>query len=294
MEDLSKVPTLYHYTSQAGLLGMQRFKKLWFSHINYLNDSQEFYYSLDRIEQAILELYGQKIFDDLKEFIPKRDKIYPVFVFSLSERKDSLSQWRGYCPNGGYSVSFDPDFLHQLITVDNLVIARCRYEEGEQMDFIKKFIFEEIIKVYVREKDERGENRKWHLKKGVLPYPLISNILKFAPFIKHPKFKDEKEWRMVDNNYFLFPVPDLRDPSTQYQIAENKSYLSNLKFREGKSGIVPYLELGRINSEKNQNIFSEIFIGPTPNKELSIKACRMLVQNDSLNISASEIPYRNW
>jgi hypothetical protein len=37
---------LYHYTSQKGFLGIVEKKKLWATHIRYLNDSQEFEYAI--------------------------------------------------------------------------------------------------------------------------------------------------------------------------------------------------------------------------------------------------------
>ena len=42
LEDSVPPEILYHYTSQAGLIGMLHTKTIWASKIHYLNDSKEF------------------------------------------------------------------------------------------------------------------------------------------------------------------------------------------------------------------------------------------------------------
>ncbi len=44
----SQLPdVVYHYTTAAGLLGICTSKKIWATDIRYLNDSEEFQYTLD-------------------------------------------------------------------------------------------------------------------------------------------------------------------------------------------------------------------------------------------------------
>ena len=40
---------VYHYTSQKGLIGILREKKIWMTNINYLNDATEFRHSIELI-----------------------------------------------------------------------------------------------------------------------------------------------------------------------------------------------------------------------------------------------------
>jgi hypothetical protein len=39
----------YHYTSQRGLLGIIKEKKIWATNIRYLNDEREFDYGIDEV-----------------------------------------------------------------------------------------------------------------------------------------------------------------------------------------------------------------------------------------------------
>jgi adenosylmethionine-8-amino-7-oxononanoate aminotransferase len=46
---------LYHYTSQAGLLGIINSKVLWASNIFYLNDTTEFAYFVDLADDSLIQ-----------------------------------------------------------------------------------------------------------------------------------------------------------------------------------------------------------------------------------------------
>ena len=55
-ELFKKIPTpkiLYHYTSSTGLLGILTSKSVWGTHVNYLNDAQDFIY-ISRFLQKIM------------------------------------------------------------------------------------------------------------------------------------------------------------------------------------------------------------------------------------------------
>ncbi len=45
--------TIYHYTSQEGLLGIVRTKCLWVNSIRHLSDSAEFGYSVDLVREKL-------------------------------------------------------------------------------------------------------------------------------------------------------------------------------------------------------------------------------------------------
>jgi hypothetical protein len=55
MEILSREPTgtLYHYTTQAGLLGILSDKDIWATHTQYLNDASEYRYAIGVVTTEI-------------------------------------------------------------------------------------------------------------------------------------------------------------------------------------------------------------------------------------------------
>ncbi len=105
---------LYHYTSLDGLLGIIKDKAIWATNILYLNDASEINYSkrllIDQIyaykndilmdKESIYKLkFIDKLIDNINEYITDKEHS-GFFVCSFSEKKDLLSQWRGYCPEG--------------------------------------------------------------------------------------------------------------------------------------------------------------------------------------------------
>ena len=100
---------------------------------------------------------------------------------------------------------------------------------------------------------------------------LLSNIVYISSFIKHISFSDELETRII--HYGKCNV---------------------MKYRNGKSMILPYMELP-ITNENDDLPISKIIIGPTPNQELSKMSVQHLVEYLKYNIEvvSSDIPYRS-
>ena len=94
--------TLFHYSSQAGLIGIIKGGEMWMTHTQFLNDTQEYNHAIvmiasemaERIKTApaneisILEVILKQITHDLSQI--------NVCVCCFSEDGDSLSQWRAY------------------------------------------------------------------------------------------------------------------------------------------------------------------------------------------------------
>ncbi|QNF35258.1 DUF2971 domain-containing protein [Adhaeribacter swui] len=295
-----EVPMLYHYTSQIGILGLINNKKLWFTNIYYMNDSTEYSYSLKVIKETLHRLYG--IGKDLSMFFPNRYAIEPIFSFSLSEKGDSLSQWRGYCPNGGYSISFfdfdNQDQVNLMMKTHNMYIGKCVYNPGIIDEFVKEVIVELSPENFVIEREaalRQGSLGKWL---GQCYTKILSNTMKYAPLIKHPSFEEEQEWRMVANYY----VNSLIIP-TRANISENYTFKPyhihipaedlDLKFRPGKNFLIPYLEF-QISNDETPIFISEMIVGPTPNSALAVLACKALIKDKKERVLSSSIPYRNW
>lgn len=141
----ANIPELYHYSTSAGLKGIVECKQLWLSHLAYLNDAQEYSYGLNLIHKVMEDTY-----DPLFR-VDARDKSFSsAFSVSLTQEGNLLSQWRGYCPNGGYSFAFDKEQLNALLRFETpepdlygngikgqLRIGKCIYNEAEQIKYIK-------------------------------------------------------------------------------------------------------------------------------------------------------------
>ena len=68
-----------------------------------------------------------------------------LFVFSLSEEGNLLSQWRGYTPLGaGVSIGFNQDKLQRHAQQKGFSLIKCLYKKEEQ-DNILNPLLDKII-----------------------------------------------------------------------------------------------------------------------------------------------------
>jgi hypothetical protein len=162
-----------------------------------------------------------------------------VYVASFTEEGDLLSQWRGYCPKGGFSIGFDSKLLTQIAKKHDSFLLPCVY------DFkIQRKMLEELLVYHSNKYDEAikdlGQNMSDTLIRSISNEFIIS-LLALSPIIKHESFKEEKEWRIVSLN--LGRRPDIQ-------------------FRANESNIIPYIEVLLCPSEE-EIAFKKIFIGTT-------------------------------
>ena len=91
---LRNVPhTVYHYTDCNALLSIIDNKELWATHINFLNDNQEFKCAYDEVIKNIKDSKKKERFAANIEELTEKIGIY---VLSFTLKEDDLDQWRGY------------------------------------------------------------------------------------------------------------------------------------------------------------------------------------------------------
>jgi hypothetical protein len=131
---------LYHYTDQKGFLGILKDKKIWATNFRYLNDFTELSYVIDlAFKHNHIDEFNKNEFYNVKN-------VANIAVCSLSANGDLLSQWRGYCPKGGYAIGFNFQKIKSLLEKmgsecgeRNFELIRCIYNEDEQLQVIDKF-----------------------------------------------------------------------------------------------------------------------------------------------------------
>jgi hypothetical protein len=274
--------TLYHYTSRNGFLEIVKNHKLWATNILYLNDSEEFQYVFNLLKEILPSCDNRRI-GNRKSFIEKVhigiNKInrlidkWPKYVVSFSEKPDLLSQWRGYCGSGsGICIGFNRKHLLRVDKAIGISLRQCEYRKTVQTKTIKTLLnnyFSKINEAGVEEDDIRMHVASF-----------FRELFDESPFFKHPSFREEKEWRLVVSE---------EDSS--------KKYISSVKYRDGISMILPYVEVDfKIDSSDIE--FDEIIVGPSPHKDLSKASVRsFLEQTDNVKFAKvvnSAIPYRSW
>ena len=285
MHKLDKI--LYHYTSLEGLLGITESASIWGTNILYLNDASEFNYAKDLFQNELKSFcktnpdfktgasWGYFFFESLEnninKLLPHGD--FSCYVCSFSEESDLLSQWRGYCKDGsGYSLGFSLSSLQGYVREPGFVIKPCIYDEKKQINLIGELIRKASDR-FVLEVGKTGEN--WDAKSKYIAADTIVEFIQLAPFLKHTKFEEEREWRIVAN-------------------LQTSKVESLIKFRPGCTMLVPYIEIPLPIVEESL-VFDEVFVGPTRERDISMASVELLLKTKNVTCSkvkCSTIPYR--
>jgi hypothetical protein len=281
---------LYHYTNAKGLHGILESKKLWASSYQFLNDTTEFEYAFGLIkdvypqEDSNPSKEGMTHFE-IAEMIGKERHNYnsdSLFVVSFSKKKDLLSQWQAYAgPYSGYSLGFRQSTLdvykNEKFVECNLV--ECNYDNDKQLEDIKCLIgkLSEEINAFYKLTPESGEQNKRNGVDKIISQSVKANkeMLLLAKFFKNSSFKHEKEWRLV-----IGPLP------------ENSEEIC---YRPTKRTVIPYVKI----HFKPKLPIERIVVGPGPHQKRSAHSLKQMLKLkkfglENVEVSESEIPYRNW
>jgi hypothetical protein len=292
MDNTDKI--VFHYTSLEGLLGITASASIWATNILYLNDASEFNYAKSLLSEELRRICdvnpdfnnktnfkdfpGYFFFEILEENINKLlpSEHFSFYVCSFSEESDLLSQWRGYCANNsGYSIGFALSRLQKWLKQNGLVIKPCVYDKGKQIEAIN-MLLQKAADRFISEIGSSGDKETaWNIKSKLLAVDFMLEFIQIAPFLKHPKFAEEREWRIMAN-------------------FETKNVISHIKFRSCKTIIAPYIDIP-LPMDAERLIIEEIFIGPTNERQLSMAVVEMLLKSRNINcskVNCSTIPYR--
>ena len=276
--------TIYHYTNFSGLIGIVEKRVLWASNILYMNDSAEMNHTVELIKAAVSariedKRTNQKLLAQFLDWVTNRIiSGHMLFAASFRANGNLLSQWRGYSALGkGVSIGFNPEYLMACAKSQSFQLGQCIYDQKQQQALIEK-----VIQAVECLAAELGENTDESKRPPTQSYYDVferveSDLLRIAALLKHSSFQEEEEWRIVS--------PVLVD------------YVSTpVKFREGTSMLVPYLEfkLGIDNDDPIE--LEHVVLGPTPNINLSMNSLTMFLLKMRVKLSAGisycQIPYR--
>jgi Protein of unknown function (DUF2971) len=286
-------PIVYHYTSADGFLGILESKKIRATAVEYLNDSKEIAFAIDAASSFISE---------------KRDALFPaayapladivleglnrrvasgVFVACFCTNGDRLSQWRGYADKGlGFAMGFAGRNLADLKLssgpdVLNVRFARCEYSEKSLLADVSAWCGR-MKAIWAQLKVGPNRTVPTAISRG-LQLASSRMIARSAPFIKHPQFHEEQEWRLVVDGLFRGPEA--------------------VKVRRGGAGLVPYVEIA-LTKTKGPIPIADLVVGPSAQGELARAAAWHALEangvakprkSDAVElVRISKIPFRNW
>lgn len=277
----------YHYTGIDSLFSIcaNKEKVIRATHAAYMNDSQELIYA-QRLFNKVLAKRTESFNDDQKSYFASLERFLSesveiasfIYVHSLSEDGNSLSQWRSYTPHGkGVCMEYDVNTINGLIKDDGIYFVKCEYIDIKQYS-----ILEELIDSLKEE-----FNKKTSGFMGVIPpvaiqqeaLKSIDTVLKVLSIIKHPSFYSEKEWRIV--------------------VSYDAALKLDENYRVGSSMLAPYVALQITEG----SFIKSIKVGPTAHVNLSMAALSRYLDSPNrfpqdpdnrIPVESSDIPYREW
>ena len=260
---------VYHYTSPAGLLGIVTQAEIWATDTRYLNDSQEFNYTIDRANVLLNKAAAQNDSEDLG-VVRRALDVAPgahLFAASFSAQRDLLSQWRAYCPAGGFSVGFAPG---DIMETTGLFLMQCVYDTEEQ-DQLLSLVIEYFQKHSPSAEEQRAERYRLAGREAVI----LSAFLLLAAAFKAPAFAEEQEYRLV-------------------QTSKHTDYTA--EYRQGRSGIMPFIRLPVKAEHEATARITSVVVGPSPHADLALEAVRGFLKSQRLEarVDRSSVPVRSW
>jgi hypothetical protein len=273
------IPDLFHYTNAETVRLILASRSLWATHVQFLNDTSEFRYGIELAKQCV-EAEKRSATGDKENFMRRAEELFeeflkdemsePYVVAFSADDGNRLSQWRAYADGGsGFSIGFDYEKLSSHFG-DFTRVLPVTYKREIQ----KEVLTYEIEQSWgVREKAVQKWAEQVEVIDGFCRCQLISFLLVEPPAFKHPGFEEEKEFRLVTG-----PLqPGCPKP----------------KFRAGKVGIVPYVELGSPTGPRLP--VKKIRQGPTADQLSAKRGIEMLLRDleyTDVAVCVSDIPLR--
>lgn len=208
---------LYQYRNLSDFWSIIKSDSFWATNARFSNDNKEQEIGMQIAIKNLTDNLKDK--EDVKSAI-KKLSVNDCYILCFCEESDLLSQWRGYA-NNGVSIGFRfrcvmPFSIESKI--NNRVNYKVMYEAATAVD-------------YRVTKDEDFEVLNLDPKK---PNDFVKNVNKYIPYIKHFKFNEEKEYRIVFQN-------------------ENHELNDYIYYRQANNLMIPYIIVKQGIQEKEGN-----------------------------------------
>ena len=274
-DDASDQRLLWHYTNATGLKGILEQRQLWLTHYAFLNDSNEITEAHEVISACLnewLDEHQQLIESEatamqmLRIGIPASLSNVSLYVGSLSEHGDLLSQWRAYCPSGGYAIGFDKETLSKIADSQGVLLVKCAYDQKD-----RKVALAPLMEELARMLESVRVNKCHKVMHAITRGPGFQPLFDAFPKIKHSSFFEEREWRLITrpSHYRYHPL---------FRVSNSFS-----------NTLAPYITL---NLTGEDDLIREIRIAPMAHRDMARRSLEMLLPRSTI-ISDSSIPYRN-
>jgi hypothetical protein len=270
----------YHYTNLEGLCGILNSKKIWATNAYFLNDYSELKYgigiTLEVLEKIVFEKVKERelqlFYTKFAEKLPYYLSVSNVYVMSFCEKKDLLSQWKGYTnQNGGVSIGFNISKLEPELNANvGYLFGKVIYDKDIQIDILYNILLS-IKETVIHIIKNQNDIVKYF---NCIAIFLTSSILTVINLFKSQHYKEEREWRLI----------------IDYDLLKSKP---KVKYRSKIFYIAPYIEID-ISNKINTSV-KEVCVGPYYNAKDIHTSLHFVLINEKIEdckLSYSKIPFR--
>lgn len=301
---------LYHYTDAGGLVGIlspsswpvssenekdvyRSAAKMWASDVRYMNDQHELRFGAQRFCEVLRATASDG--DALSETFQQLAQAfegspvnwgYRCFSVSLSEKPDSLSQWRAYSGGtGGFALGFTWDSLaghtfafHPKSTAMGNTpfpaqLRKVAYGHDAAGERAQQFVAQTRAAWHRTGPDALTRDIYGGPDLGLLAAQMFSEIAT----LKDAAFEEEAEWR-------LWTISERRYP---------------VNVRATAFGLVPYLDVVvnlRQPGKCEHPTLGRVTVGPHPDKDGQVLAAQEMLRAhgfDPAVVRPSTVPFRS-
>lgn len=270
MLDKKEQKNLYHYCSIETFISIIKSGNLRFSDLMQSNDSEEIFLLFKQYMKHLRAKHVEYSNLTIELFDSEIKKVFSqetCFGVCLSEKKDLLSQWRGYAPNGGVCIGFNKNKLDnwcKKITV--LGVSP---------------VLEKII--YIGKKSKNVKELFDNLN-GDFIVNGFKKLLKETPKYKNKGFEEEKEWRLFFYSFFSdnqeLPRVHLNQGNSDIQISQQNRWYD-----------LPF----PLDSIEEIIVGPKVFLSDGAIKYLIKESCEVLfkrIENKQIKFTKTKLSYR--
>jgi DUF2971 family protein len=272
-----KDEVLYHYTTPSATESILRSGVLRASDVRFLNDRSEAQLVNDLIAAEVDKQFdqGQKTPAQLAAMRSISESIESewqpsIYVASFSAAPDMLSQWRGYAPSG-FALGFSKHQLNREAAQYGYTLSPVIYDPLKQNQIVEQFV------VLAGTKWDRPSHIRLSedLHRQAHRTALDVFRVQMIPLLKHRKFIEEQEWRLVSR------YPRDTEP------LERGTYVSGRY-------LIPFEE---IPIRMFYSSLRELMIGPPSDDDTLAAGVRRALElygftKNEVQITRSDIPFR--
>ncbi|MDR4307846.1 DUF2971 domain-containing protein [Chelatococcus sambhunathii] len=191
---LENVEVIYHYTDFSAFKSIVENGELWATLYKNMNDVSEIEHSWDVLYCQAMDMVADPLLNHEK-YLALRENFtsdIDLYIVSFSLIRNSLSQWRAYGRDNGVNIAFAKALFPVLgNSFDPYILKPVIYSMSEKMQRMQSLA---VTLAGILE-EARGD-MDIILKQAK---SIRTQFIQIAPFLKHEKFVDEREVRLVSN-----------------------------------------------------------------------------------------------